>query len=420
MPARLSLRSPSVAVNAVLVIAIAAGGFWAYRSLSGPHAAEAAGTDTRTTPVEQGQVTKTVTADGSVASVSTASASFVTGGTVTAIEVKVGQKVAKGQTLAKVDPAAAQRTLDAAQADLDAARDALDRAQDADADTSSAENEVSQAELSVDEAQAGVDGTVLTAPMAGTVTAINGTIGSSSSGSGSASSPGSSSQGQSGQNGGQATRSTGGQTTSSSASTAGDGFIDLADLTKLQVTAPFAEADATKLKDNQPARITWNALSGTTATGKVTAIDPSATTSNNVVTYGVTVSMDKVPAGAKVGQTVSVVVTTGSVSNALFVNSAAVVSAGNLHFVTVMTNGQPVRRQVQIGLQGDSTTQITSGLQQGEQVQVVIAASTTGGGAAAGGGAFPGGAGGFRGAGGGARGAGAGAGGFGGAARGGR
>jgi macrolide-specific efflux system membrane fusion protein len=412
-----------VAVNAVLVIAIAAGGFWAYRSLSGPHAAEAAGTDARTTPVGQGQVTKTVTADGSVASVSTASASFVTGGTVTAIDVKVGQKVAKGQTLAKVDPAAAQRTLDAAQADLDAARDALDRAQDADADTSSAQNEVSQAELSVDEAQAGVDGTVLTAPMAGTVTAVNGTIGSSSSGSGSGSgsSSGSSSQGQSGQTGGPA-RSTGGQTSSSSASTSSDGFIDIADLTKLQVTAPFAEADATKLKDSQPAQITWNALSGTTATGKVTAIDPSATTSNNVVTYGVTVSMDKVPAGAKVGQTVSVVVTTGSVSNALFVNSAAVVTAGNLHFVTVMTNGQPVRRQVQIGLQGDSTTQITSGLQQGEQVQVVIAASTTGGGAAAGGGAFPGGTGGFRGAGSGARGAGAGAGagGFGGAARGGR
>jgi macrolide-specific efflux system membrane fusion protein len=288
---------------------------------------------------------------------------------------------------------------------------------------------VSQAELSVDEAQAGVDGTVLTAPMAGTVTAVNGTIGSSSSGSGSGSgsSSSSSSQGQSGQTGGQA-RSTGSQTSSSS--TAGDGFIDIADLTKLQVTAPFAEADATKLKDSQPAQITWNALSGTTATGKVTAIDPSATTSNNVVTYGVTVSMDKVPAGAKVGQTVSVVVTTGSVSNALFVNSAAVVTAGNLHFVTVMANGQNVRRPVQIGLQGDSTTQITSGLQQGEQVQVVIAASTTGGGAAAGGGAFPGGGtGGFRGAGGaGARGAGAagagaagaGAGGFGGAVRGGR
>jgi macrolide-specific efflux system membrane fusion protein len=392
MPARLTLRSPSVAVNAVLVVVIAAGGFWAYRTLSGPHAAQAADADLRTVPVQQGPVTKTVTADGSVASDSTASASFVTGGTVTEIDVKVGQIVAKGQTLAKVDPAQAQRTLDAAQADLDAARDSLDRAQDAGSDTSSAENAVTQAELSVDEAQAGVDGTVLEAPMAGTVTAVNGTLGSSSSGSISAS--GSGQTRQSGQTGGSTSTSTGASTGTSSSTS--DGFIDIANLSKLQVTAAFAEADATKLKDSQPATITWNALSGTTATGKVTAIDPSATTSNNVVTYGVTLSLDKVPTGAKVGQTVNVSVTTGSVANAVFVNSAAVVTAGNLHFVTVVTNGQQQRRPVQIGLQGDSSTQITSGVQRGEMVEVVEAAGTTGSGA----GGFPaGGFGGLRGGG---------------------
>jgi macrolide-specific efflux system membrane fusion protein len=419
MPARLTLRSPSVAVNAVLVVVIAAGGFWAYRTLSGPHAAQAADADLRTVPVQQGPVTRTVTADGSVASDSTASASFVTGGTVTEIDVKVGQVVTKGQALAKVDPAQARRALDAAQADLDAARDSLDRAQDADSDTSTAENAVSQAELSVDEAQAGVDGTVLEAPMAGTVTAVNGTLGSSSSGSGSGSSSGGSTGG--GQSSGQTRQS--GQTSgsSSTSSTTGDGFIDIADLSKLHVTAAFAEADATKLKDKQPATITWNALSGTTATGKVTAIDPSATTANNVVTYGVTLSVDKVPTGAKVGQTVNVSVTTGSVANAVFVNSAAVVTAGNQHFVTVVTNGRQERRPVQIGLAGDSATQITSGVQRGEMVEVVEAAGATGSGA----GGFPAGGGSFGGvrggAAGGARGAGgAGAGGFRGAGGGGR
>jgi macrolide-specific efflux system membrane fusion protein len=398
MPARLNLRRPSTAVNAALVVALAAGGFWAYQTLSGPQTARAANAAARTVPVMRGAVTRTVTADGSVASSSTASASFATGGTVTEIDVKVGQPVKKGQVLAKVDPAAARRALDAAEADLDAARDSLTRAKDADADTSTAENDVSQAEVALDEAQAGVDGTVLKAPMAGTVTAVNGTLGSSS---GSAGAGQGSSSGQNGQN---ASSSSG---SSSSGTSSSSGFIELANLAKLQVTAAFAEADATKLREKQAATITWNALSGTTATGKVTAIDPSATTANNVVTYGVTVSVDKVPAGAKVGQTVSVSVTTGTVTDAVYVNSAAVTSVGNRHSVTVVANGQREPRQVRIGLQGDAATQITAGVRPGELVELTATSTaTTGNGAGRfpGGGAFPGG--GF--AGGGNRGTGAG------------
>ncbi|SNY48981.1 efflux RND transporter periplasmic adaptor subunit [Paractinoplanes atraurantiacus] len=381
MPARLNLRRPSVAVNTALGVALVAGGFWAYQTLSGSDSTPAANASARTMAVQTGTVTKTVTADGTLESGSTASASFVTGGTVTAINVKVGDKVTKGQVLAKVDPAEAQRSLDAANADLDAAQDSLTRAEDAGSDTSSAENEVEQAELAVDEAEAGVTGTVLKAPMAGTVTAVNGTLGSSSSGTGS-----SSSSAGGGQQGGGATSS------SSASSSSSSGFIDIADLTKLQVTASFAEADATKLKEKQAAEVTWNALNNTTATAEVAAIDPSATTSNNVVTYGVTLTLDKVPAGAKAGQTVSVAVTTGSVENAVYVNSAAITTVGNRHTVTVVSNGASETRSVEIGLEGDSATQVTSGLTAGEQVELKTTSSSTSGNGTTGGG-FPGGGG---------------------------
>jgi macrolide-specific efflux system membrane fusion protein len=381
MPARLNLRRPSVAVNAALVVALVAGAFWAYETLSGPDTTTAANASVRSVPVQQGTITKTVTADGTVGSASTASASFVTGGTITAINVKVGSVVKKGQVLAKVDPADAQRTLDAAEADLDAADDALTRAQDASSDTSSAENAVEQAKLAVAEAEAGVTGTVLKAPMAGTVTAVNGTLGSSSSGTGSSSS-GSGSQG-----GGSSTSSSSSSTSSSSSS----GFIEIDDLTKMQITAAFAEADATKLKEKQVADVTWNALSGTTASAKVTAIDPSATTSNSVVTYGVTLTLDKVPTGAKVGQTVSVSVTTGSVADAVYVNSAAITTVGNRHSVTVVTNGTQETRQVEIGLEGDEATQITSGVTAGEQVVLKTSTTTTTGNQQGGFGNFPGG-----------------------------
>nr|WP_221381081.1 HlyD family efflux transporter periplasmic adaptor subunit [Actinoplanes polyasparticus] len=357
MPARLTLRRPAVAVNTALGVVLLAGGFWAYRTLAGDDT-PAAAASTRTVAVQEGTVTRTVTADGTVESAGTATASFATGGTVTSISVRVGQKVAKGQVLARVDPADAQRLLDAANADLDAAQDAVDRAEDAGSDTSDAENEVEQAELAVDEAEAAVDGTVLTAPMAGTVTAVNGTLGSSSGGGSSGS-------------GGQASAA---QPESSSST----GFVEIQDLTKMQITAAFAEADATRLKEKQPATITWNALDGTSATGRVSAIDPSATTAEDVVTYGVTLSLDKVPAGVKAGQTVSVAVTTGTVRNALMVSSSAITTVGNRHSVTVLNGAAEEVRPVEIGLEGDSTTQITSGVSAGERVVLRTTSTTTG------------------------------------------
>ncbi|WP_433824924.1 efflux RND transporter periplasmic adaptor subunit [Actinoplanes sp. CA-015351] len=356
-------RHPSMVVNAVIGVALVAGAFTVYETFSDSDSGTAAVASERTVSVQQGTVTKTATADGTLESASTASASFETSGTVTSISVKVGDKVKKGQVLAKVDPAAAQRTLDAAEADLDAAQDALARAEDAGSDTSDAENQVDSAELAVDEAEAGVDGTVLTAPMAGTVTAVSGTLGSSSGGSSSSSSGGSASGGAS--------------STSSSSSSSSSGFVEIADLTKMQVSAAFAEADATSLKEKQAATVTWNALSGVEQSAKVTAIDPSATTSNSVVTYGVTLTLDKVPTGAKVGQTVSVSVTTGSKENAVYVNPAALTTVGNRHTVTVVANSVQETRSVEIGLEGDSATEITSGLTAGEQVVVKTTSSST-------------------------------------------
>jgi macrolide-specific efflux system membrane fusion protein len=196
--------------------------------------------------------------------------------------------------------------------------------------------------------------------MAGTVTAVNGSLGGSSSPTSSSASSG----------------GTGGSSSTSTTTSAG-GFIDLADLTRLQITAAFSESDATSLKAGQSATITWNALESAETTGKVVSVDPTATTSNSVVTYGVTISLPNPPDGAKPGQTVSVSVVTGSVDNAVRVNSAAVTVTGRRSTVTVLTSsGQQEVRQVQIGLEGDDADQITSGLTAGEKA-VVPASSTS-------------------------------------------
>jgi putative ABC transport system ATP-binding protein len=102
----------------------------------------------------------------------------------------------------------------------------------------------------------------------------------------------------------------------------------------------------------------------------VSTIAPTASTTNNVNTYAVVLTLDSVPAGARIGQTVTAVVTVADVTDALRVPTAAVRTAGGRHTVTVSTNGTTEARQVDIGVEGDSFTEIKSGLTVGEQVVI--------------------------------------------------
>jgi len=378
-------------INAALVAAAVGGAFWAYQIVNGPAAAAEASqatTRTRVVAAANGTVSQTVSASGSVASAATANANFTTSGTVTEVDVKVGDVVTKGQTLAKVDPTAAQATLSTAKANRTAAYAALTRSKNNGADDAtiaSAEAQVATAEANVTSAQQAVNGTVLTAPIAGTVTAISGAVGSSSSGS-------SSSSGASGSTGAAST----GSTSSSS------GFISLADLTKLQINASFAEADATKLKAGQVANITWSALSGTRATGKVSAISPTATTANNVNSYAVVIGLDTLPEGVRLGQSTTV----AEAQNVVRIPSTALRTAGGQRTVTVQTAaGQTEDRQVEVGITGGGFVEVKSGLAAGDQVVIttVTTTSTTGTNNLpqfpGGGGNFPAGGGGFTGGG---------------------
>jgi macrolide-specific efflux system membrane fusion protein len=360
-------RPPNLALNLGLGVLAVAGAAWAYQLVTGTEGAASASTGlTRTVAVSQGDVSETVSASGSVESAATATADFATQSTVTSIQVKVGDTVKKGQVLARADATESQAQLDAAEANLSAANASLDRAEESgdDASIATAEAQVTEAQASVTEAERAVAGTVLKAPMAGTVIAINGSIGGSSAG--------------------------------SSASTGADGggstgFMELANLASMQVSASFAEADATKLKQGQAAAITWSALAGATAQGKVASIAPTATTSNNVNSYAVVVSIDDLPEGIRIGQTVTAVVTVAEARGVLRVPAAAVRAVGNGHVVTVVSNGTNEVRQVEIGVEGDSFTEVTSGLTAGEQVMIVTDTSTGNTGNFPGGGVFPGG-----------------------------
>ncbi|MEU8279351.1 efflux RND transporter periplasmic adaptor subunit [Microbispora bryophytorum] len=367
---KLSTKRRTLIINGVLVVLLLGGIAAAWASVGGDSSGD--GAAPLTTRVTRGTVLASVSASGSVESARTRALDFSTAGTVESVLVESGDKVKKGQVLARIDDTAARESLEAAKASLDAA-------EEADTSTASGYSQYISARNAYRSAGRAVAGTVIKAPFAGVVTAVNGAVGGSSGASGGSggSSKGGQAQSQSGSAGSGGTGGAG-------------GFIEIADPAHLRIVGNFTEADVSRIKVGQAATVSFDALTGVTAAGKVTVVDPQPQTNNNVVQYAATISLTGVPSTVRLGQTATVQVTVGKADDVLTVASSAVTTAGGQTTVTVLENGRQVVKRVEVGLKGDITTEIKSGLQEGDQV-VRPQASTTGGGGIQ----FPGGGGGF-------------------------
>ncbi|MFG1865537.1 efflux RND transporter periplasmic adaptor subunit [Microbispora bryophytorum] len=366
---KLSTKRRTLIINGVLVVLLLGGIAAAWASVGGDSSGD--GAAPLTTRVTRGTVLASVSASGSVESARTRALDFSTAGTVESVLVESGDKVKKGQVLARIDDTAARESLEAAKASLDAA-------EEADTSTASGYSQYISARNAYRSAERAVAGTVIKAPFAGVVTAVNGAVGGSSGASGG--SGGSSKGGQAQSQSGSGSSGTGGA----------GGFIEIADPAHLRIVGNFTEADVSRIKVGQAATVSFDALTGVTAAGKVTVVDPQPQTNNNVVQYAATISLTGVPSTVRLGQTATVQVTVGKADDVLTVASSAVTTAGGQTTVTVLENGRQVVKRVEVGLKGDITTEIKSGLQEGDQV-VRPQASTTGGGGIQ----FPGGGGGF-------------------------
>ncbi len=223
-----------------------------------------------------------------------------------------------------------------------------------------AQASVDSAEVGVEEAQTTLAQTTLRAPVAGRVAKVNGTVGEPST-----STSGSSSSSSSG-------------TTSGSSTTDASGFVVLTGTNALQVTADVAEADIADVHVGQAATITLEA-SGAEISGKVTAVDSIETVTNNVVEYGVTVTLDSTK-GVKLGQSTQVVVATGDKQDVTRVSSSALTTIGDRTTATVQhDDGSTETVQVTTGLEGDGFTEVLDGLADGDTVVIPEQADTGGG-----------------------------------------
>lgn len=365
---KLSTKRRALIVNGTLGVLLLGGAGFAYSSLGGA-TSSSADAAVRTVSAARSTVVASVSASGAVESARARSLGFGSSGTVEKIYVKVGDRVSKGQILARLDDTSAQESLDAAAAALDSADD--------DTSTAASYAQYVTARNTYRAARRTVAGTVIKAPFGGTVTAVNGTVGGSSNASGSSGSSGSSASTSQGGSGGAGSGGAGGSGGSGAAASGSGGFIELADTGKLQLVGSFTESDITKLKVGQKASIRFDALTGVTGAGKVTQIQPTAATSNNVVQYPVTISFTEVPDEVRLGQTATVEVVVEQAENVLAVSSTVISTAGGRSTVTVLRDGRQVPTQVEVGVKGDTLTEIKSGLGEGDQIVRPAATGTT-------------------------------------------
>jgi hypothetical protein len=153
--------------------------------------------------------------------------------------------------------------------------------------------------------------------------------------------------------------------------------------------------------------------------GTISSIGLISTASGDTASYPVEVTVTGTPTGLHDGTSATVTLIYAQFSNVLTVPSAAVHTVNGQSVVYTMSGDQQVSTPVVVGESDGTSTEITSGLNEGDEVVVTVTVPGGGAGGAGrtGGGTGTGtGRGGFTGTGGGAGGFGGGAGGFGGGA----
>ncbi|WP_242003033.1 efflux RND transporter periplasmic adaptor subunit [Vulcaniibacterium tengchongense] len=271
----------------IVAAALGAGAWWLLQRRGGEEAAF------RTVPVERGDIRVAISSTGTLSAISTVTVGSQISGQVTEVLVDYNDEVKKGQVIARIDPATyeaqirqgnaqvanaraslaqAEATLKnaeldyrrkaellerqlVARSDVDLARAARDQAQ---AQVNAARAQIQQQTASTQTSQINLERTVIRSPVDGVVL----------------------------------TRSIEpGQTVAASLQ-APELFTIAEDLGKMKIELAVDEADIGQVKPGQNVVFTVDAFPDRRFRGTVEQVRLSATTSNNVVTYPVVVTVD--------------------------------------------------------------------------------------------------------------------------------
>ena len=321
-----------------------------------------------TKDVSRSTITQYVEASGTIKPINTIAVGTQVSGTVAGIYVDYNSQVKKGQLLAELDPSLFQANVDQSTAKLNNAQAAYAKAQaalaykknnyeryehlyaknyvskddvelarsnylTAQADVAAARAEMNASQASLNNNLTNLGYSKITSPVDGTVISRAVDVG---------------------------------QTVAASFNT--PTLFEVAqDLTKMQIETSVSEADIGRIKVGQNAEYTLDGYQDKKFEGTVTQVRLASTTTNNVVTYTVIVSVDNSDGLAIPGMSANVSIITGEAKNVLCVDNKALkfTPADNTQKyenqgIWLMTKSGPKRYNIELGLSDDSKTQIIS------------------------------------------------------------
>lgn len=142
----------------------------------------------------------------------------------------------------------------------------------------------------------------------------------------------------------------------------------------IQVT--LSEIDVPKVKVGQKATITFDSITDKTYTGVVATVDRIGTVSSNVTSYTVNIKLDTKSPDILPNMAATADIVIATKVDVLTAPSSAITTQNGQSVAKVLKNGAEIDVPVEIGISGDSDTEIVSGLTEGETVITGIVTSS--------------------------------------------
>jgi macrolide-specific efflux system membrane fusion protein len=321
---------------------------------------------------------KSVSASGAITQAVNETISFEASGTVLSVDVAEGDMVEAGQTLATIDTLRleaarleAVAALAQAEATLASAEAAADGSTASDAKIAAAQTQAEVAAANLATAEANMADAVLVAPAAGQITsvsvAVGQTVGSTGTSSGASSASGAS---------GGAGMSMGGA--SQTAATSSTAAFTLVGTEAWSIDLAVSDADLALLEIGGQAEITVDGVTDTVF-GVITSLGRVATTSGGSATFPVVVEVTGQPEGLFDGLSATVELIYERRLDVLTVPLSAVQTVDGVSYVDKIVDSAVTRTEVSVGETAGSLVEITSGLAEGDQVQITVVATSSSG-----------------------------------------
>ncbi len=143
------------------------------------------------------------------------------------------------------------------------------------------------------------------------------------------------------------------------------------------ISVSLSELDATKVQSGQRATVTFDALPNKTFTGKVLGVNTTGTVSSGVTTYPASIQLDLPNDQILPNMSATANIITSVKDNVLLVPLAAVQTSNGSSTVRVLKNGTVTTVPVEVGDSSDTQTEIISGLSEGDTVVIGVTSSST-------------------------------------------